>query len=926
MMRRSLVGWPVVVLVAVLIAFPAHAQRGGGVEGSVTSEGRPVPGVTIRARCASLGTVTDAAGRYRIPSGLPPGPCRIQADVLGMQPLVQELLVVEGRIGVLDFVLRESAIALEALEVIVGSRAQHTAADELAVPVDVFPREVIRAQGTMETATILSQVAPSVNFPRHSVSDASDVVRPFTLRGLSPDQTLVLVNGKRYHRTALVHIYGAGMGAGSSGVDMNTLPASAVERLEVLRDGAAAQYGSDAIAGVVNVVLRRGAFGPDLMVDVGRYQPDEWDADGRTLDVAGGWGIPVGRGSVAVFAEYRDREPTNRACPDWEDQLTPGDADEVVDCALVGKNNPVPQPTYHWGDGAQRDILTFANALVPLTADATTQVYAFGGFAYREGVGQGYFRHGGNSRNWTEIYPFGFLPEFRPDVKDAHASAGVRGLVGGWTYDLGGTLGLNDFRYEIGNSLNTSLGPCLDTPCAPGLDGVMGTGDDPGIPNQTVFYAGSLRLSEVIGSLDLSRGFDWGLAGPVNVAAGASLRRETYEVVAGEPASWMQGGHPDRNGDIAPAGSQVFPGFRPENEADADRTNVGVYVDLESDIARGVLANVAARYERYSDFGDALTGKLALRWQPSERVTVRGALSTGFRAPSLSQSWYGSTVTNFEIGEDGSPVPFDVGIFPVGSEAAQALGATPLREETSRNASAGIAFTPVERLNFTADYYFIDLDHRIMLTTELGGDEVAAILASRGLQATAARYFTNAIHSRTQGVDVTAGYRFPAFAAGALSIEGIFNYTETEIVDAIPLPDELEGTGAVLFDPFGEGGLLALEKERPKWRSTLSGRYDRGPFGVLLRASLYGSYTSSLYGYTEESVQEYGEETLFDAELGWRFMERGRIAVGARNLFDNYPDRMSADNGFDIFPYPPASPFGYNGRYIYTRLEVGLGR
>ncbi|HWK88659.1 MAG TPA: TonB-dependent receptor, partial [Longimicrobium sp.] len=700
------------------------------------------------------------------------------------------------------------AYTMEAVQVIVGSRAAHTAANELAVPVDVFPAEVLRAQGTMETASILAQVAPSVNFPRHSVSDASDVVRPFTLRGLGPDQTLVLVNGKRYHRTALVHIYGAGMGAGSSGVDMNTLPASAIDRLEVLRDGAAAQYGSDAIAGVVNVVLRRGAFGPDFTADVGQYLPDEWDPDGRTLDVAGGWGLPVGRGFVAVFGEYRDREPTNRACPDWEDQLTPGDADAVEDCRLVDKRNLVPQPTYHWGDGQQTDLLGFANALFPLTADAATQLYAFGGYAFREGVGQGYFRHGGDDRNWTGIYPLGFLPEFRPDVIDLHASAGVRGTAGGWTYDLGGTLGHNDFEYNLANTLNTSLGPCLDVPCAPGLDGVLGTADDPGIPNQTAFYAGSLRLSEAIASLDVSRAFEWGLVGPVHVAAGAAFRRETYQVEAGEPASYLQGGHPDGSGAIAPAGSQVFPGFRPENEADADRTNVGVYVDAEGDVARGVLANVAARYERYSDFGDAVTGKLALRWQPTERVTLRGALSTGFRAPSLSQSWYGSTVTNFEIGESGAPAPFDVGIFPVGSEAARALGARPLREETSRSASAGIAVTPAARLNLTADYYFIDLDDRIMLTTELGGDEVAAILASRGLQATAARYFTNAVHTRTHGVDVTAGYRLPA-AGGTVDLDGIFNYTKTEIVDAIPLPPELEGTGAVLFDPFGEGGLLA---------------------------------------------------------------------------------------------------------------------
>jgi iron complex outermembrane receptor protein len=532
-----------------------------------------------------------------------------------------------------------------------------------------------------------------------------------------------------------------------------------------------------------------------------------------------------------------------------------------------------------------------------------------------------------DTRNYTEIYPLGFLPAFEPHVVDASGSAGVRGMVRGWTYDAGGTFGYNLFRFNLSNTLNASLGPCLKTACAPGLDGVFGNADDPGIPNQTQFDAGALRLKEGIASLDLSREVEVGLTSPLNVAAGLAFRREGYDVVAGERASYIQGGYVDPNGDLQPAGSQVFPGFTPGDASSHWRNNAAAYVDLETDVARGVLANLAARYEDYSDFGSRLTGKLALRVQPSPRLTLRGALSTGFRAPALSQSWYSSTVTNFVADPNtGKPLAVNVGIFPVSSQPARLLGAKPLRPETSINASAGFALTPFQGLNLTADAFYIDLDHRILLTTELGTDSVAAILADAGLDVVAAQYFTNAIHTHTRGIDVTAAWRHPFSAARAVALNGVFNYTTNRIVDQIPLPAALNGTGAQLFDRYGEGGLNALEKERPLWRSTLTATYDLGPWSALGRASSYGKYQSSLYGYCQECLQHYGSKTLFDAELGRTFAGRGRLALGVKNLFDVFPERMREENSFFIFLYPPASPFGYNGRYVYARMEIGTGR
>lgn len=390
---------------------------------------------------------------------------------------------------------------------------------------------------------------------------------------------------------------------------MNAIPASAISQLEILRDGAAAQYGSDAIAGVVNVVLKEGAFSPFITADLGQYMTSEenpaalpsggsrpsFERDGRTIDVNAGWGLPLGRGSLSLFAEYRDRQPTNRAGPDPVPMFVPGDADAVVDGKLVAKNNSIPQPNHHWGDGASKDLMTFASANFPFDATGGAGLYAFGGYSSREGTGFGYFRPPSSERNWTQIYPNGFLPKFAPDVVDFSGAAGVRGLFADWSYDLGGTVGHNGFKYDLENTLNTSLGPCLATACAPGQDGVLGTADDPGIPNKQNFFAGELRLTEAVLSLDASHQYELGLASPVNLALGAAFRNERYKILAGEAASHINGFHPAQDGSIAPSGSQVFPGFRPADEADASRNNVGAYIDVEGDLLPRLLANVAAR-------------------------------------------------------------------------------------------------------------------------------------------------------------------------------------------------------------------------------------------------------------------------------------------------------------------------------------------
>ncbi|HEX7595003.1 MAG TPA: TonB-dependent receptor, partial [Gemmatimonadaceae bacterium] len=638
-LRQLLIVFALLVLSLLLIPKAAAAQ-GGTIRGKVAdSTGAPIAQAVIVLDPGGLRATSRDNGDYVI-SRVPSGSYTVRARRLGYSTPSASVSVSDGQTVRQDFIVNHAAISLT--DVVIGSRARHTAAEELAVPVDVFTPEQIHSQGTTETTQILSQLSPSVNFPRQSVSDATEIVRPFTMRGLSPDHTLVLLNGKRRHHTALTHYYGAGEGAGSSGVDMNAIPAGAINRLEVLRDGAAAQYGSDAIAGVVNVVLKDGVFAPFLSADLGEYftskenpasLPDAggsrpaYPHDGRTVDVNGGWGIPLGRGSLGLFAEYRDRQPTNRAGPDPTDMFVTGDADGVVNGKLTAKNNSIAMPNHHWGDGSSKDLMTFASADFPFNpANPAAGVYAFGGYSFRKGAGFGYFRPPSSQRNWPQIYPNGFLPKFAPDVLDFSGAGGVRGLLSGWSYDLGGTVGHNGFKYNLENTLNTSLGPCLTVACAPGPDGILGNADDPGIPNKTNIFAGELKFTEAILSLDASHEYAVGLASPLTVALGTAFRNERYQIVAGEPTSYINGFHPAQDGSIAPSGSQVFPGFRPADEADAHRNNVGAYVELEGDLVPKLLANVAARFEHYTDFGNKLTGKLAMRFQPTQRLTLRSAL------------------------------------------------------------------------------------------------------------------------------------------------------------------------------------------------------------------------------------------------------------------------------------------------------------
>ena len=912
----------VTLLFAGTFTQPLLAQT-GTLQGRVTdTSGTVIIGASVTVDETSLRALASSRGTYTL-NGVPSGQRTVRVRSLGFAPETVTVNVAAGGTTNADIMLRPTSTQLASVLVVVGSRARHTAAEELAVPVDVYTSEDIARAGTTETSQVLATLSPSVNFPKQAVTDATEIVRPFTLRGLSPDHSLVLINGVRRHQTSILNVFSNGSAPGSSGVDLNAFPSSAVERIEVLRDGASTQYGSDAIAGVVNLVLKEGEFTPFVNASVGQYRPGKgYENDGTAVDVNGGVGMALGRGSLSLFGQVLDRKATNRACPDGSFPDVGGLRDSVANCRVVIKRTGVPQPNVHWGDGYEQDVHTFANLKLPVNEAGTAEVYGFGGYSRREGTGNGFFRKPTNSRNWPQIYPLGFLPEFRPDVIDYSAAGGIRTNSMGWAMDFGASYGFNSFDFNLRNTLNSSLGPSLSQPTAPGPDGVLGTSDDPGIPNQTAFYAGGLRRGEANLTAGLSRLMDLGLPREVNVAFGAAYRRESYEVVAGERASYINGYHKTADSSaIAQGGSSVFQGFAPTDVSTNDRSNIGGYVDLETNLSTNLLVNAAGRFESYSDFGQRMTGKLAMRYEATSQLVFRGAVSTGFRAPGLAQSWYSHTTTAIQNG-----VLVEIGNFPVTNRASRIFGARPLKEETSANVSGGLAYSPHRNVNLTVDVYRITVKDRILLGATFDGTSdtvVARILADSGLSLIAGVQFpTNALDTRTDGMDVSANWRLPLGNA-TLDFLGALNVTKNRITRVGELPEILEGTNTTYTSALDPVIINAIERNRPSRRSSLTTNYSLGRFRAMARASDYGSFHDG----SLDGIEKFDSKVLFDTEIGYRFNGIA-VSLGSNNVFNTFPDqvKVEANTNNGTFIWPGSSPFGYNGRYVYVRSEILLTR
>jgi iron complex outermembrane receptor protein len=618
---------------------------------------------------------------------------------------------------------------------------------------------------------------------------------------------------------------------------------------------------------------------------------------------------------------YSDRERTHRAGPDPRDQVVLNDADSIADVdgdgvgEIVVKRNGVRQPNHLIGDGLADNGGAFWNVNYDLGEDRIHSLYTFGGYTFRRDVHSGFFRRGIDNRNWPDIHPLGFLPKFRGDAQDLMTVTGIRGFAGDWGYDLSAQWDRNRLDTDIFDSHNVSLGPCLDTPCAPGEDGVLGTEDDPGIPNKTDVFAGSLILNQMITQVDFTRGAELGGL-PVHMAFGANFRADNFEIVAGEGASWINGWHPDRSGGIAAPGSQVFTGYRPDQEVNKWRTNVGVYADFESDLTDAFLMAVAGRFERYSDFGSTLNGKLAMRLQASEQFIVRGAVSTGFRAPGLNQGYYSHVSTGFRNDGSGNQVAYEIGEIPVESPEARALGAEPLREETSVNYSAGLAYSPAEQLTLTVDGYLIDVDDRIILSGSLDDPIVASLLAAYG--APTVKFFTNSIDTRTRGLDVTARYRHLIGDDRYLEFLGQYNRNVLE-VRGIHVPDVIAEVQDQVFD---SGDEFSIENGRPKDRATIRVRYVHGPVTAAIADNFYGVQSSRLQESPDVFLRN-GPHRVLDAEVSWDVHDRLSLSIGAENVLDANPVVVPEDYSFlGIFPFESSSGLSMNGRYVFSRVSV----
>lgn len=871
------------------VSTTAAAQAMGTVTGRVTdaSSGNPVADAQVRVVGSTAGVMSRTDGSYRLV--VAPGRYELRVSRIGYAA-ARDSVIVDAAVTVTkDFRLDQTGLSLDQI-VIVGSRRPDRTAVEAPVPIDVLSAEDLKNTGLTETSQVIQMLAPSFNFPRPSVNDGTDHVRPATLRGLGPDQVLVLVNGKRRHTTALVHVNGS-VGRGSTSVDLNAIPVSAIERIEILRDGAAAQYGSDAIAGVINVVLRADA-NRSISASLGQTM----EGDGRVTQVQANYGAGFANNGVLHFsAEFRDRDSTNRARPDVTPQCTSGSF-TVPNC--------VEGPRLSWqGDAGTRDWGGFANMSVPVGNGL--ELYGFGGYSQREGIAAGFFRRAFDDRTVRApgYYPNGFLPLISSDIADASISAGLRGVASGWSWDLGGVYGQNGFEFGVHNSVNTSMGTT----------------------SPRDFYAGALRFNQATFNGDITRQFGTGL-GLLNVAAGAEFRRDNFRLERGDENSYRVGPFDILDGPNAgrPAApfAQVFPGFRPEDETDASRNNVAGYIDLELSPANALLISLAGRAERYSDFGSTTDAKIALRFELLRGLAVRGAMQTGFRAPSLGQSNFSAVSTNF-INVGGVSTPFEIRTFAVGSLGGRLLGAVPLTPEESENVSAGITFNPVRFFSLTADWYRVNIDDRIVLSGNFIHSTVADLLEENGIVGVSgARYFTNAIDTRTTGLDIVASFALDLNSKGLFRFTGGFNENRTKVLHVDPTPPQLAAVASALFDRVERG---RLEEGQPRQRVSLTATYDLNRLGVMVHNSRYGKIVSRANNPAQD--QTFGAKWLTDLSLSYKLTPQFALALSGTNVFDVYPDtNITANQTRGIYLYSGLTPFGFNGAFWSVRATYEYSR
>jgi iron complex outermembrane receptor protein len=925
-----------ILLLSILGPITSFAQ---GIKGKITDEknGSALPGVSILVQSTNNGTVTDADGNYTI--NIAEGSYNIVVSFIGYTPQIIPAVVKTGAATTLNVSMAESSEVLSEI-VVTGSRSGGRSRIDSPVPVDIIPvSQITNNVGQVDINQILTYIAPSFQSSRQTISDGSDHIDPAQLRGLGPDQVLVLVNGKRRHQSSLVNVNGT-VNRGTVGTDLNAIPATAVDKIEILRDGAAAQYGSDAIAGVINIILktRTGlsgnvSYGQNVTSYDKNYVLNSGKdasvniSDGGTAQVGLNYGFKIGqKGFVNITGEYVNREATNRTGT-YTGQIFPAVGGKIVDDELLSSKGLTRDDfDMRIGNSKVKGGGVVLNASIPLTTNI--ELYAFGGYNNKQGNAAGFYRYPNGipaavRPNVTTVYPNGFLPEINSDVTDISAAAGFRGKLGEWKFDLSNTFGKNDFDYTISNSVNYTQAVSSST-------------------FQTKFNAGGNGFSQNTINLDLGRKFD--VLHGLNVAVGAEQRTDKYTITAGEESSY-------KNYDVAAgvaAGAQVFSGFFPQNAGSHSRNSVAGYIDLEQDITKAWVLSGALRFENYSDFGNTLNYKFATRYKITDGIALRASASSGFRAPSLQQRYYAKTNTLF-VTQNGQQVAQESGTFTNDSKPAEILGIPKLKQETSQSFTVGTTIQINNAFELTVDAYQIDIDDRIVLTNNFNDGGNAALKAQlAAANATTANFFSNAVDTRSRGIEAVLSYntKFAGNQSLRAVLAGTFIQNKVK-KDASGKPiihasDILVQTNQV-NTYFNREDMSRFEIASPKNKQSLTINYKAGKFGVMLRAVRFGEVSywdptidptkpdswpvNTLTGQKETLDQTFGAKIVTDIALNYDLVKGINLSIGANNLFDVYQDRHTHSGNFSLgrFVYSRrVQQMGVNGRYIFARVNFNF--
>ena len=913
----------------------------GTIKGVVRDDGGPLAGASVTVN-NNKGTTTNENGEYELK--IAPGKYTVSFSYIGHQLSTKKVEVKANETTISEVTMTSTGIGEEI--VLVGSRSAGRSKLATPVPVDVIPMaQVINDIGQVDLNQILNFIAPSFQSSRQTVADGTDHLDPAQLRGLGTDQVLVLINGKRRHQSALVNVNGT-INRGQVSTDLSAIPATAIERIEILRDGAAAQYGSDAIAGVINIVLKKktgfleagasyGAYVTEYDKNYALYKiqgksddPSVKVTDGNTFQGSLGYGFNIGKGYITLNGEYIDRGATNRTGT-FTGRVYPNvsgvDRDDSIMAARGTTRNTFD---LHAGNSKMKSGAIFYNFGIP--AGQSGEFYIFGGYSKKNGTAAGFYRYPngipGNAKiyanNVFAIFPNGFLPEIHTDVMDFSTAAGFRTKFNQWNFDISNTYGINKFDFGVENSLNYTQ--------------FANAGN-----MQTSFDAGGLKFYQNTVNADISRKFN--VAEGLNVAGGLEYRIDGFGIKSGEEASY-------KNYDVssaAAAAAQVFPGFINTLGNDKTRNVKAIYADLELDITKSFLLTGAGRYEHYSDFGGTFNYKFSSRYNFGEHFSIRGSYSTGFRAPSMQQKYYAKTNTLF-VGTP--PAPIQAGTFTNDSQLAGLLGIPKLKEETSKNYSVGITAKPFTGFEITLDAYQIDIKNRIIYTNNFDGKtstQIKSILDAAG--ASTAAFFTNAIDTRARGLEGVFSYSKKFMKKQSLRATLAMTFIDNEVrKDANGKPiihaSDILINGGQLKNYFNREDQSRVEVANPKNKISLTFNYKLSKFGALLRfvrfgqvqfidgantADLFAPFTATnvFTGQSEITDQTYSPKTITDLSLSYEVTSSLTVTIGANNIFDVYPDIQahSANQSSGRFLYSRrVGQQGFNGAYYFARLKLNL--